>query len=381
MPIAVAKPRVRATLGRAMSVTQSHNVVSRPSVQPALGEEVERVSARVIGSRAAALVASPGFTGRVLAVNSQSVYVLDLDDEILWLAPLDSAKHGRCILADYDPAPLAVGMRVDVRGQRLRIGYALEVDLSPASCWRYPQPTPRERLPLDAVEVSCAAACAAVASLPNPRGLGPVIGVLAALTPTPPGDTVAPGDDMVVDHAWPAISAIARACRRGDVPGMLAAGSELIGLGPGLTPSGDDFVGGALFSVQTLGAVYPEVFGLTSAPFQTFLERARPLTNHISFAILSDLARGHGPESLHDFVTSQLRGESGHRSLEAAQRIVEIGHSSGYDLLAGAVTGMLLTEATNRRPGRTVERRDCGVATVEHVGGRQSSRKPWGGIR
>jgi hypothetical protein len=162
---------------------------------------------------------------------------------------------------------------------------------------------------------------------------------------------------------------------------MLAGGIELIGLGPGLTPSGDDFVGGALFSAQTLGAVYPEVLGLTSAPFQTFLERARPLTNDISFAILSDLARGHGPEALHDFVTSQLRGASGHRSLEAAQRIVEIGHSSGYDLLAGAVTGMLLTEATNRRPGRRVGLHESGVATVKQPGGRQSSWRSSGGIR
>lgn len=364
-----------------MSVTQSHNVVTRPSVKPAPGEEAERVPARVIGSRAAAVVASPGFTGRVVAVSSQSVYMLGLDGEILWLAPPDSAKHVRCILAAFDPAPLAVGMRVDVRAQCLRIGHGLEIDLSLASCWRMRQPTPHGRLPLDEVNVSRSAALAAVASLPNPRGLGPVIGVLAASTPISAGDTVAPGGDMVVDHAWPAISAIARACRRGDVPGMLAAGSELIGLGPGLTPSGDDFVGGALFSAQTLGAVYPEVFGLTSASFQTFLERARPLTNHISFAILSDLARGHGPESLHDFVASQLRGESGHRSLEAAQRIVEIGHSSGYDLLAGAVTGMLLTEATNRRPGRRVGRHDCGDTIVKHVGGRQSSWKPWGGIR
>jgi hypothetical protein len=220
-----------------------------------------------------------------------------------------------------------------------------------------------------------------VASLPNSRGLGFVIGVLAASTPFSAGDTVASGGDVVVDHAWPAISAIARACRRGDVPGVLAGGSELIGLGPGLTPSGDDFVGGVLFSVQTLGAVYPDVFESTSAPFQTFLERARPLTNHISFAILSDLARGHGPEALHDFVTSQLRGESGHRSLEAAQRIVEIGHSSGYDLLAGAVTGMLLTEATNRRPGSRVGRQESGVAIAKHAGRGQSSGKPWGGVR
>ncbi len=331
-----------------MSVTQIHNAATIPPDKPTLATEVERASARLVGSRAAALTTTPGFAGRVVAVGSQSVYMLSLDDEILWLAPPDSVKHGRCILVAHEPRSLAVGMRFDAHGQCLRIGDALMVDLSTANCWRSPQPTPQGRLSLDEVNVSRAAALEAVRGLPNPRGLGPVIDILAGSAPRSVGDGRVPGGELV-DQAWPAISAMAEACRRGDVPRMLAAGLELIGLGPGLTPSGDDFVGGALFSAQHLGAVYPEEFGSASASVGAFLERVRPLTNRISFAILSDLAHGHGPEPLHDFVTAQLRGESAHRALEAAQRTIEIGHSSGYDLLAGAVTGMLLTEANNSR--------------------------------
>ncbi len=332
-----------------MSVTQIHNAATIPPDKPTLATEVERASARLVGSRAAALTTTPGFAGRVVAVGSQSVYMLSLDDEILWLAPPDSVKHGRCILVAHEPRSLAVGMRFDVRGQCLRIGDALTVDLSTANCWSPPQPTPQGRLSLDEVNVSRAAALDAVGSLPNPRGLGAIISVLTGSAPESAGEAVVPGGDMGVDRAWPAICAMAEACRKGDVPRMLAAGSDLIGLGPGLTPSGDDFVGGVLFSAQHLGAVYPEEFGSASASVGAFLERVRPLTNRISFAILSDLAHGQGPEPLHDFVTAQLRGESAHRALEVAQRPIEIGHSSGYDLLAGAVTGMLLTEANNLR--------------------------------
>jgi hypothetical protein len=45
------------------------------------------------------------------------------------------------------------------------------------------------------------------------------------------------------------------------------------------------------------------------------------------------------------------------------------------------VTGMLLTEATNRRPGSRVGRQESGVAIAKHAGRGQSSGKPWGGVR
>jgi hypothetical protein len=123
------------------------------------------------------------------------------------------------------------------------------------------------------------------------------------------------------------------------------SGLRLVGLGPGLTPSGDDYLGGLLFTAHRLKAAYPTEFSWGAGPVLDFLYRARPQTNRISHTILSDLAHGHGPEPLHDLVNSLLQAEKARPLLSSVDRLIGIGHTSGWDMLAGVLTGMLLTEA------------------------------------
>jgi len=67
-------------------------------------------------------------------------------------------------------------------------------------------------------------------------------------------------------------------------------------------------------------------------------------THPISHAILRDHAFGHGPEPLHDVVTSLLKGQDLGLTVEGAERLLGIGDTSGWDILAGMLTGMLLVE-------------------------------------
>jgi hypothetical protein len=54
---------------------------------------------------------------------------------------------------------------------------------------------------------------------------------------------------------------------------------------------------------------------------------------------------GHGPGALHELVHILLRGrEDPFQAVNAAIRLVKIGHSSGGDMLAGFLTGMLMVE-------------------------------------
>ena len=64
---------------------------------------------------------------------------------------------------------------------------------------------------------------------------------------------------------------------------------NLIGLGPGLTPSGDDFIGGAMIALHTLG--HGE---LAAALAEWVLPISRERTGKISFAHLSCAADGEG---------------------------------------------------------------------------------------
>ena len=106
-----------------------------------------------------------------------------------------------------------------------------------------------------------------------------------------------------------------------------APDDALIGLGPGLTPAGDDFVGGAMIALRASGDV---------ATADRIAAWALPLaaerTSRISRAHLACAAQGEGHEALHDWLNGF--GDDAYRRLE------RIGHTSGLDAAAGAALAL-----------------------------------------
>jgi hypothetical protein len=103
----------------------------------------------------------------------------------------------------------------------------------------------------------------------------------------------------------------------------------LIGLGPGLTPSGDDFLMGALALLDALGQAE-----IHAALAQAVAAAAPALTSPLSACFLEAAAAGHVGERLHRIVASVLAGDVD-AAVATARRI---GHSSGWDMLAGIAT-------------------------------------------
>jgi Protein of unknown function (DUF2877) len=103
--------------------------------------------------------------------------------------------------------------------------------------------------------------------------------------------------------------------------------SRLIGLGRGLTPSGDDFLTG-LFGT----------LALTIRPgFSLEFERRTTL---ISRTQLSHALRGELPEVLHNVIRALVHADA---SISAAvRRLRSFGHTSGLDMLAGVRLGFEL---------------------------------------
>jgi hypothetical protein len=114
--------------------------------------------------------------------------------------------------------------------------------------------------------------------------------------------------------------------------GVPVGAAGLIGLGPGLTPSGDDLIGGALCALH--GAGSSDVAAHLAA---WALPLAKSNTNRISFAHLACAAEGECGEAVNDAIIALVAG--GEVDLD---RIDAIGHTSGWDALAG---GALALEA------------------------------------
>jgi hypothetical protein len=148
----------------------------------------------------------------------------------------------------------------------------------------------------------------------------------------------------------------AAAARRMDesIPGLVAAtrrydlaatGSvaALIGLGTGLTPSGDDFLVGYLAGLwcTTRGIIERVEFLLSLGKAVPRLSRR---TNDISRTYLFHAARGQVSNRLAALAEAICRGERSSRLFEAAESAMSVGHTSGMEAVAGLLIGLSVWE-------------------------------------
>ncbi|WP_328814871.1 DUF2877 domain-containing protein [Nonomuraea cypriaca] len=152
----------------------------------------------------------------------------------------------------------------------------------------------------------------------------------AALLADPPGTGLAGNG---------AIGLLAGSCAEGRLLGVVTAAEQLMGLGPGLTPSGDDVLAGLLVTLRHLGAATGTGRAIWLADWlaATVTFDARTRTTRISATLLHCAARGEAsPE-----VIAVLRGIAGRQALEPAlRRLHRLGHTSGADLAQGIAIGL-----------------------------------------
>lgn len=133
--------------------------------------------------------------------------------------------------------------------------------------------------------------------------------------------------------------AIRTALEDNNIKAFEAAALRVIGLGLGLTPSGDDFVGSILFAL----AHAPRADWLPHMPAlsRNIRTAASTRTNAISAALLDDLIQGASYGALHEMLNA-LQSRARPRIKLAMQNLMGLGASSGADMLAG----LLLTLTT-----------------------------------
>nr|WP_260408059.1 DUF2877 domain-containing protein [Planomonospora venezuelensis] len=136
-----------------------------------------------------------------------------------------------------------------------------------------------------------------------------------------------------------AAALLAEGCAEASLLRSITAAEQLVGLGPGLTPSGDDVLAGLLVALRHLGAAAGAGRAVWLADWLaaavTFDARSR--TTPISATLLHCAARGEASGE----VLAVLRALAGRQSLEPAlYRLLQLGHTSGADLAWGLRIGL-----------------------------------------
>jgi hypothetical protein len=138
-------------------------------------------------------------------------------------------------------------------------------------------------------------------------------------------------------HDGPGV--LAACCMAGDLAGAVEVAESLVGLGPGLVPSGDSMISGLLLALRlmggaTAGGTRPVWLADWLAAAVTGYAEQR--TTPLGATLLSCAARGQTAEE----VSAVLRGLAGQEPVEpAARRLITLGRASGAELTWGLVAG------------------------------------------
>jgi hypothetical protein len=216
---------------------------------------------------------------------------------------------------------LPAGAKARVTNATLELGRLFAVDRRDAETWL---PKTRQKV----VPARLASGLGALeVSLPNPL---PTEGLARLIDPG------------MQEGAAPPIIVTARsvsACLAQWISASMAEATQpldagrlapLVGLGPGLTPSGDDFFGGALVALDHVGR--PRLRDALWAVLSPLAGN----TTDVSRAHLDAAAEGFGSAALHDALAALCEGDV--RAMpDRIAALTAIGHTSGWDALAGAV--------------------------------------------
>ena len=231
---------------------------------------------------------------------------------------------------DFRSTGLRSGQLMILERHRIRIPDAnIEIDLSGAAPWspRLPVLSPsvaQARWRARAVEMRRLAAAAVRARPRAGEGLGslidldrgPLMGAAARL-------------------AGPRLERLALAVRSGNSMTAGVAAESLVGLGPGLTPSGDDALVGMAAVVTAMAAP-----GSLDATFLGSVAAQAPArTTLVSATFLRHASAGEFSAGMHQLM-SVLIGPDAADARVAIERFVAYGATSGADTLVGVLMGL-----------------------------------------
>ncbi len=291
-----------------------------------------------VGLSVAPYLSRAGLVGHVCASSRHSCYLQTLDGEVLCIAD-EALGHG----------PLTVSISLDERMNLQALGVveatsvtvesgcvhisSLALDLEGAPVWR---PLPPGIASANSATDAARRLAVAIGPQTPADGLGCLL---------PHAENIAAG--QVVEAgcvsalgtlATTAVTSMVNGLRSSHAPSTEAGVRGLLGLGPGLTPSGDDLLVGLLLALHAGRSPTADTLARIVAQY------APCMTGMISVAILKQAALGYGSEAIHQVIDALISGVPEDEMLPKAGVLTGVGHTSGWDTLVGILLGMHLWE-------------------------------------
>ena len=289
--------------------------------------------------------------GEVVAVYTNSCYAKFDDGQLVCIGNLSLDDGPLTVRVAFpldrglDTLGIRTGSSVHRASHGLKMDDSIWLDISDAGIW-----SPRKiesYASTDTIEHRANSVTARLGDIAPCAGLASLIKCAESLSRGEPAVI----NGQIAQLAHPRIKQLIGGIWSGNQSEIDAGISGLVGLGPGLTPSGDDLLGGMMIGLRAMEHTSPDLQIPLSYMERSINRIANSQTTAVSSALLDHATRGIGSASVHRLVQSLLQLDDSLRPLEESLRVSNSGHTSGWDCLAGLLIGVhfgLRMRAANR---------------------------------
>jgi hypothetical protein len=299
--------------------------------------------ANLIGQTAKQLILKSELKGKVLAVFSNTIFLVCDSGEVIWIVTEPSFMHMRCIYLSEGLPEINAETSFSISGNSLEFEQDQFVLFGQAGTWEHKSIEPASISPLSRLKENYQQLSNNILGLSNFKGFGHFLLLINRWSKNMTNQLDFESNNPILINAWQMMPGLWDACLNFNLDGMIENGEKLIGLGPGLTPSGDDFLGGLFFSLDQLRKSYPDQIQYNSEHFSEFIEKVKKQTNLISYTLFKDLFLGNAVEPLHQFMDALLTGQPTENMIFYLRKLIQIGYSTGWDQITGVLCGLLVT--------------------------------------
>ena len=144
-------------------------------------------------------------------------------------------------------------------------------------------------------------------------------------------------NNQISQYAKPYIQRISLSIRDRDWLEFFKCSTKIVGVGIGLTPSGDDFLCGVFASLYFYNTIFND--SLTEDQLKNLANSVEHKTSPFSATLIKSAAQGWVQDLISYWLVSLFQTDS-KQVKKLTKDILKIGHSSGADILLGLITAL-----------------------------------------
>jgi len=223
------------------------------------------------------------------------------------------------------------------------IGETLKISLKEARLWSSKNRVPDQVLKKELITRNLTFVTQIAINEGDFRGIGQLVKYIPYLSemrqiPKQDKDKL----NIFARFALPKLYDLIYATMKEEISKVLECISGLVGLGVGLTPSGDDVIGGfiasIIFSNIYLGVRDTNILKLCDL----IPEVIKGKTNTFSQKLVEYATKGEISEPLRDLIETIFTTTKEDTLIKATRRVLSIGSTSGTDLILGVLLGLIV---------------------------------------